>query len=99
MFGHTLMLAGLTRILEVCFFAPSFAADAADDDNRSEHTLADGAPTRPLSAKAAASRSFRFLPPFVRAFLHRRWGFRLTQKISRIAIGSRRVSSRQCATD
>jgi len=65
MFGHTLMLAGVTRILEVCYFAPSFASDATSDNN-SEHTLADTAgPRTMLTGKAAAARSFRYLPPFL----------------------------------
>ncbi|KAF8956931.1 hypothetical protein BDZ97DRAFT_1925000 [Flammula alnicola] len=60
------MLAGFARILEVCFFAPSYAAETSDDDNNSEHTLADSTtPRNPSSAKAAASRSFRYLPPFL----------------------------------
>lgn len=69
MFGYTLMLAGVTRILEVCYFAPSFASDATSDNN-SEHTLADTAgPRTVLTGKAAAARSFRYLPPFVRTLL------------------------------
>ncbi|KAF8202448.1 hypothetical protein BJ912DRAFT_944861 [Pholiota molesta] len=66
MFGYTLMLAGISRIIEVCFFVPSYASDGSDDDNHSEHTLADGTNSRPqLSPKAAASRSFRYLTPFL----------------------------------
>ncbi|PPQ68312.1 hypothetical protein CVT26_006241 [Gymnopilus dilepis] len=61
MFGRTLMLAGLTRIIEICFFVPTFAPDGADDDNHSEHTLADGS----TSTKAIAARSFRYLTPFL----------------------------------
>ncbi|TFK39751.1 hypothetical protein BDQ12DRAFT_681155 [Crucibulum laeve] len=67
-FGHTLMLAGLTRIIEVCFFTPQFTSEAADDDNRSEHTLADSpvpVPREPSPGKAAASRAFRHIPPFL----------------------------------
>lgn len=75
-FGYTLMLAGLTRVIEICFFVPTTAPDAQDDDNQSDHTLAD--PTTPTvkygsgymfvdNAKAAASRAFRHLPPFVRS--------------------------------
>ncbi|KAJ3514156.1 hypothetical protein NLJ89_g2530 [Agrocybe chaxingu] len=66
MFGHTLMLAGVTRTLEVCYFAPSYASDHTDDDTTSEHTLADGTNARNTSSvKAAASRSFRYLTPFL----------------------------------
>jgi len=61
-FGYTLMLAGLTRLIEVCFIAPSFtpAADGVDDDG-SNHTLADGAE----AAAAPRGRAFRHLPPFL----------------------------------
>lgn len=66
MFGHTLMLAGFTRILEVCFFSPSYASNTSEDDNTSEHTLSESAPPRTaLTGKAAAARSFRYLTPFV----------------------------------
>jgi len=65
MFGRTLMLAGFTRILEVIFFVPSYASDQTDDDTTSEHTLAEGANPRVISSKASASRSFRYLTPFV----------------------------------
>ena len=72
-FGYTLMLAGVTRIIEVCYFAPSFAVagDATTSDGASEHTLAGdagmsgGAGGRVLTGSAAAARSFRYLPPFV----------------------------------
>lgn len=61
-FGYTLMLAGLTRLIEVCFIAPSYtpAADGMDDDG-SDHTLADGAE----ATAAPKGRAFRHLPPFV----------------------------------
>jgi len=66
MFGHTLMLAGFTRILEVCFFSPSYASDTSSDDNTSEHTLSESvSPRTALTGKAAAARSFRYLTPFV----------------------------------
>jgi hypothetical protein len=68
-FGYTLMLAGLTRLLEVCFVAPSYApaADGVEDD-RSDHTLAEGATGAAGGAETAAvskGRAFRHLPPFV----------------------------------
>src|ERR1700678_2399836 len=57
------MLAGLTRILEICFFMPSYSSEGpADISSQSEHTLADGYSS---SGKVAASRSFCHLPPFV----------------------------------
>ncbi|KAJ6581026.1 hypothetical protein B0H19DRAFT_491139 [Mycena capillaripes] len=77
MFGYTVMLAGLTRIIEVCFFpAPSKAPDV-DDDNNSDHTLAEPSPRFPSSSryvpadasadsgKIAASKAFRHLPAFL----------------------------------
>lgn len=70
MFGYTLILAGFTRIIEVCFFMPLYAPlpmDQAEDDNASERTLAEGAASRNgASMKAAASRNWRHLTPFVR---------------------------------
>jgi len=78
MFGYTVMLAGLTRIMEVCFFsAPSKAADAVDDDNISDHTLAEPSPRYPPtsryvppdasadSGKIDAAKAFRHLPAFL----------------------------------
>jgi len=65
MFGRTLMLAGFTRIMEVVFFVPTYASDRSDDDNTSEHTLAEGVSSRSVSSKAASSRSFRYLTPFL----------------------------------
>ena len=56
------MLAGLTRLLEVCFIAPSYAPMDGVDDDRSDHTLADGAGPE---AAVSKGRTFRHLPPFV----------------------------------
>ncbi|KAF8914467.1 hypothetical protein CPB85DRAFT_1298019 [Mucidula mucida] len=67
-FGYTLIMAGVTRIIEVCFFADVSTAD--DDDTNSEHTLADGTQT-PIptaegnTAKAGAARAFRHLPAYL----------------------------------
>ncbi|KAA1470261.1 hypothetical protein DENSPDRAFT_774306 [Dentipellis sp. KUC8613] len=66
MFGYTLMLAGVTRIIEVCFIVPKFypvGVIETGEDNQSEHTLADGNGKDEGSSKG---RSFRHLPPFVR---------------------------------
>ncbi|KAG6818816.1 hypothetical protein H0H93_001377 [Arthromyces matolae] len=71
-FGYTLMLAGFTRIIEICFFAPKYSSEV-DDDSTSDHTLAERSPRFPPnsdassseSARVAASRSFRHLPPFL----------------------------------
>lgn len=60
-FGYTLMLAGVTRLVEVCFVAPSYTHAEGVEDNRSDHTLADGTD----SGSASKGRAFRHLPPFV----------------------------------
>ncbi|KAJ7497939.1 hypothetical protein B0H11DRAFT_1997903 [Mycena galericulata] len=78
MFGYTVMLAGVTRIMEVCFFSaptksPSAEGLGGDDDNNSDHTLADPGPRSPTtsrydtaeSGKAAAAKAFRHLPAFL----------------------------------
>jgi hypothetical protein len=62
-FGYTLMLAGLTRLLEVCFIVPSYPPADGVEDDRSDHTLADGSGAD--SAAASKGRAFRHLPPFV----------------------------------
>ncbi|KXN84261.1 Protein YTP1 [Leucoagaricus sp. SymC.cos] len=61
-FGRTLMLAGMTRIIEICFFAPKLSGDA-DDDNRSDHTLNGASPIE--NGSTSAVRAFRHLPPFL----------------------------------
>lgn len=66
MFGHTLMLAGLARIIDICFFTTSSSTGSLDDDE-SEHTLTTGISAHGESRlKAKAARAFRHLPPFVR---------------------------------
>jgi len=78
MFGYTVMLAGLTRIMEVCFFsAPCKSAEVLADDNNSDHTLAEPSPRYPPtsryvppdtssdSGKIAAAKAFRHLPAFL----------------------------------
>ncbi|KAF7309492.1 Protein YTP1 [Mycena indigotica] len=67
-FGYTLMLAGVTRIIEVVWFPGTSRAELVDDDNVSDHTLADSGPRFLPAAddnKAAASKAFRHLPPFL----------------------------------
>ncbi|TCD67381.1 hypothetical protein EIP91_012416 [Steccherinum ochraceum] len=63
-FGYTLMLAGLARIIEVCFIVPKFTPESAPvaDDNNSEHTLADASSN---VNSAHAVKTFRHLPPFL----------------------------------
>ncbi|KIM90202.1 hypothetical protein PILCRDRAFT_811928 [Piloderma croceum F 1598] len=69
-FGHTLMLAGVTRIVEICFVPTKFATDVSDGDAHSDHTLADSGSGSGYgggsdSGKATAARAFRHLPPFL----------------------------------
>lgn len=61
LFGYTLMLAGLTRLIEVCFIVPSYAPMDGVEDDRSDHTLADGAGPEAFPK----GRAFRHMPPFV----------------------------------
>ena len=58
------MLAGVTRLTEVCFVAPSYTPADGVEDNRSDHTLADGTGAEAASA-STKGRTFRHLPPFV----------------------------------
>jgi hypothetical protein len=69
-FGYTLMLAGVTRIIEIVAFVPSFAPldQPASGDAASEHTLADGSSKE--SVRELGGRSFRHLPPFVSCLFH-----------------------------
>lgn len=66
-FGDTLMLAGATRIIEVCFIAPRFVplpeAHTVSDDNHSEHTLTEGNSSN--KEETGLGKGFRHLPPFV----------------------------------
>ena len=60
-FGYTLAVAGITRIIEVCFVAhkdttPSLWGDDADDAAPRE---------TPTSSGISPLRAFRYLPPFV----------------------------------
>ncbi|KAH7921198.1 hypothetical protein BV22DRAFT_1178571 [Leucogyrophana mollusca] len=67
-FGYTLMLAGITRIVEICFVTPaSSPATPTGNDNDSEHTLAPGANEHPGNdvLGGGAGRAFRHLPPFL----------------------------------
>ena len=66
-FGDTLMLAGVARIVEVSFITPRYAPlpdSGAADDNNSEHTLADG-PASGNTPLMQSVKAFRHLPPFV----------------------------------
>ncbi|EJC98147.1 uncharacterized protein FOMMEDRAFT_130141 [Fomitiporia mediterranea MF3/22] len=64
-FGAVLMLAGLTRIIEVCFVAPRYEKDvplSSDSDRQSDRTLGPGAPEQP---RLSIAHAFRHLPPFL----------------------------------
>ncbi|KAH6915799.1 hypothetical protein BKA70DRAFT_1253808 [Coprinopsis sp. MPI-PUGE-AT-0042] len=72
MFGRTLMMAGLARIIEVCYFAPRYEPLAHDagtvslgDDNSSEHTIAEARAYDDRPSKVPGSDAFRHLPPFL----------------------------------
>ncbi|KAJ7173687.1 hypothetical protein C8R46DRAFT_1083673 [Mycena filopes] len=75
MFGYTVMLAGLTRIMEVCFFSGPTKTELVDDDSHSDHTLAEPSPRYPPpsrysppevdSGKIDAAKAFRHLPAFL----------------------------------
>jgi hypothetical protein len=69
MFGYTLTLAGVTRIIEVCYFAPKYSRNLSpiqSGDSSSEHTLHELDPSsQAKEEKNAASIAFRHLPPFV----------------------------------
>jgi hypothetical protein len=79
MFGRTLIMAGITRIVEVCYFAPRFkplpCPEPITDDASSEHTLAESCSSRlnkdededEKANKQAAAEAWRHLPPFVRS--------------------------------
>ncbi|KAJ3799432.1 hypothetical protein GGU11DRAFT_501718 [Lentinula aff. detonsa] len=62
LFGYTLGLAGVTRIIEICFFVPTFvnhaftAAVVVSDDSNSDHTLAD-APLSPRELYASTTNN------------------------------------------
>ncbi|KAK0214953.1 hypothetical protein IW262DRAFT_253515 [Armillaria fumosa] len=73
MFGYTLMLAGFTRIIEICFFSSPMNSEApVDDDNNSDHTLAAQSPrfssgldSPSESSRTSAAKAFRHLPSFL----------------------------------
>ena len=72
MFGYSLMLAGLARIVEICFIPlPSSPQSATRPlgDNDSEHTLTPVSEEPRVSKTINAARAFRHLPPFVGAIL------------------------------
>ena len=64
MVGYTLIMAGVTRIIEVSFIVPKYTplSEGVSDDNRSDHTLAESSSSTPIWQ---AVKSFRHLPPFV----------------------------------
>jgi len=76
------MLAGVARIIEICFVAKHFSSpENSDDDGNSDHTLADAATRMPYSSTgesgSTAAKAFRHLPPFVCHFIEQ-YSIRLT---------------------
>ena len=73
-FGHTLMMAGLARIIEICFVPTRYSPDipVSDHDSQSEHTLGSGSGDVGGSGadnmKMNAARAFRHIPPLVCLF-------------------------------
>lgn len=69
-FGEVLMLAGVARIIEVCFIAPSYEKDApsSDSDRNSDRTFALSGPSSLENPRLAVVQAFRHLPPFVSAY-------------------------------
>lgn len=69
MFGYTLTLAGVARIIEVCYFVPKYSRNITSigpGGSSSEHTLHELDPiSQAKEEKSAASVAFRHLPPFV----------------------------------
>ncbi|KAL4249938.1 Protein YTP1-like C-terminal domain-containing protein [Abortiporus biennis] len=68
MFGYTLMLAAVTRIIEVCFVVPKYPpleTQPVSDDNHSDHTLADAQAVASNNALSQVYVAFRHLPPFL----------------------------------
>lgn len=66
------MLAGLARLVEVCFVVPKFlplgTIEGVEDD-QSEHTLADSTTHTTREDNTPKGVAFRHLPPFVRPLL------------------------------
>lgn len=62
MFGYALMLAGLARIIEICFMSTRV------DDNENEHTFMSPMDVHSGEAKskAKAAHAFRHFFPFMR---------------------------------
>ncbi|KAF8840401.1 hypothetical protein BDN67DRAFT_968591 [Paxillus ammoniavirescens] len=66
MFGYTLMLAGVARIVDVCFITTTSSTTGSSSVNDSEHTLAATlADHRESRSKTKAVSAFRHLPPFL----------------------------------
>ena len=61
MFGYTLSLAGITRIIEVCFIAHNDTTPGPWGDDAND-TIPRGTPT---SSGISPLRAFRYFPPFV----------------------------------
>ena len=74
-FGYTLILAGVTRIIEICFLPTKSASAVPDGDGHSEQIFAHAGSGSEASGnsdgeKISAPEAFRHLPPFVCLFLN-----------------------------
>lgn len=90
------MLAGVTRIIEICFFSPKASSSDVDDDNRSDRTLGGtGLHASPTDSGTinAASRAFRHLPPFVSTCVYLALAILSHSNLSFVASGLLRVNS------
>ena len=67
MFGKTLMLAALTRIVEVCYFVPSYS-DPVTAADTSEDVFPDGTPLSTTLSPRSGAEAWQHLPPFVSPF-------------------------------
>jgi len=69
-FGNTLMLAGVARIVEICFVPNQPAEVSGAGDRGNDYTLSDPGPdlgyvVNDGRRKAPAAKAFRHLPPFL----------------------------------
>lgn len=62
-FGYTLILAGVTRMIEICFLPATLHTAGSLEDNDSEHTLSPSQGV--VTSQIIAARAFRHLPPFL----------------------------------
>lgn len=65
-FGYTLILAGVTRMIEVCFLPATPYTPGSSEDNDSEHTLSPSQAAQGIArSQVMTARAFHHLPPFL----------------------------------